>query len=1002
MGNFFKTVMGGFFKTVWKKKGSRAWLIVTSSVLVFVLIVSLVLTQQVFISNTFNTLFGGPRRTITSPSGKSYIYYEPDYVSKGQTLAKANELNEEIMGEGIVMLKNEGGALPLSNGAKVSVFGKNSVNLVYGGSGSGGGNTDSLATVHDSLKNAGFNVNPTLKAFYENKGQSGQGRPSNPAMGDLLWGFATGETPIDRYTAAVKGSYASYPDAALVVFSRICGEGFDLPRSMKTGASGAKTDGARSADDHYLQLDQNETDLLAEVSANFSKVVVIINSSAAMELGFLDDTAHYAYHEQIVGALWIGNPGGSGVNALGRVLNGAVNPSGRTIDTYARNFKNDPTWANFAFNNASNGNRYRTAETPNDRPFYFVDYEEGIYVGYRYYETRGFTDGGAWYKNNVVYPLGYGLSYTSFEWSVVSAKSTAAGEVSPGGEITVTASVKNTGSKAGKDVAQLYYTAPYTAGGGGIEKAHVVLGAFGKTKLLNPGESQEIALTVKVSDMASYDWDDANANGFKGYELEAGEYAVKLMRDAHTVAGEIKYTVGEGKKLSEKTEYGAAPSNLFDDVSAKVNSADTAATGNSMTVLSRADWAGTSPSTPTMDDRLVTAEFIRLLNYANTDMANDAGKPYYTDSMPTTGAAATVKLYELIGEDGAVDYGDPRWETLLDSLTVSQMAGLIGRGNFHTEKIEGIVKPQTTDPDGPVGFTNFMGDPTVYGTCFYVSATVVAATWNRELAEAQGKMVGNEGIWGNDKVDQAPYSGWYAPAVNIHRTPFSGRNWEYYSEDGFLSGMIAAGVVKGAKSKGVYTYVKHFALNDQETNRDSNGILTWADEQTMRELYFKPFELAVKEGGTTAVMSSFNRIGTVWAGGSYALLTDLLRGEWGFKGMVITDYNVYSHMPADQMIRAGGDLNLIQDKSPSTANASATQVSLMRKAAKNILYTVAGSNAMNGLGEGAVIRYKLPRWQIALILADAAIVAGLAAWGFFAVRAAYKKKAATVAPADPK
>ncbi|MDD4184872.1 MAG: glycoside hydrolase family 3 N-terminal domain-containing protein, partial [Candidatus Izemoplasmatales bacterium] len=417
-----------------------------------------------------------------------------------------------------------------------------------------------------------------------------------------------------------------------------------------------------------------------------------------------------------------------------------------------------------------------------------------------------------------------------------------------------------------------------------------------------------------------------------------------------------------------------------------------------MTVMSRADFAGTMPSTPTLADRTVSAAFIDSLAYPQAPWTLDQDKPYYNATAPVQASSelsageADLMLYDMIG----VSYDDPSWDTYLNQLTVAQMALLIGSGNFHTEPLVNLGKPRTTDPDGPVGFTNFMeiGEATVYDTCFYASPSIVAATWNVELAYEQGKMVGNEGIWGNDRRDQAPYSGWYAPAVNIHRTPFSGRNWEYYSEDGLLSGKMAANVIQGAKEKGVYTYIKHFAVNDQETNRDSNGLLTWLDEQTMREIYLKPFEIAVKEGETSAIMSSFNRLGKVWAGGSYELLTEVLREEWGFEGMVITDYNVYAHMPADQMIRAGGDLNLIQDKRPSTTSEAltSTQISLMRQASKNILYTVANSNAMNGLGADATIKYLMPRWTVAMIVIESSITALIAASGAFLIYRVNKKK----------
>ena len=406
------------------------------------------------------------------------------------------------------------------------------------------------------------------------------------------------------------------------------------------------------------------------------------------------------------------------------------------------------------------------------------------------------------------------------------------------------------------------------------------------------------------------------------------------------------------------------------------------------------------PTTPAEADLSVDAAFISSLKYNGEEYDAKYGAGYVQTEMPTTGAEGETKLYDLIQfneETGEVivDYDDPKWEDLLDRLTVSDMVNLIGTGNFNTMYIEKIDKPKTTDPDGPAGFTNFMGDPTVYGTCFYASECVVGATFNKDLAHDMGVMVGIEGLFGNVKGDGRPYSGWYAPAVNIHRSPFSGRNWEYYSEDPLLSGKMGANVVKGARSMGVYTYVKHFAVNDQETNRDSNGLITWLNEQAMREIYLKPFEIIVKEGGTLAIMSSFNRIGTTWAGGCYELLTTILREEWGFKGMVITDYNLQSdgYMSPDQFLRAGNDLNLVQGGFPK-GTSSATEVWLLRRATKNILYTVAQSNAMNGMGEGNVWTYALPMWVIVMAVVIAAVGVLFAVWGVFAVLRAKKKEKA--------
>jgi beta-glucosidase len=457
------------------------------------------------------------------------------------------------------------------------------------------------------------------------------------------------------------------------------------------------------------------------------------------------------------------------------------------------------------------------------------------------------------------------------------------------------------------------------------------------------------------------------------------------------VEDEAVYSVGAARYETDDAT-GAAVSNIFDEVSDYI-----AGRGG---YLSREDFAGTWPSAPTDADRAETGAFISSLNYSVSDTESD---PWYTDVMPKQSKKklsfnkTPIKLYELIGKD----YDDPLWDGLLDQLTVGQMKDLINSGNFRTAYIDNIDKPLTIDADGPMGFAIFMGDPSVYDTCYYASECVLGATWNKELAYELGKMIGNEGLIGNKKGDGRPYSGWYAPAMNIHRSQFGGRNFEYYSEDGRLSGAMAAGVIRGAKEKGVYTYAKHFALNDQETNRDTTGLVTWANEQAMRELYFAPFEAAVKDGKTTAMMSAFNRVGTVWAGGSYDLLTRLLRDEWGFRGTVITDFNVNSFMNLDQMVRGGGDLSLSAGKKWDVSD-SATAVSALRKATKNILYTVAGSNAMNGMGPGIIYKYALPLWVIWLILANVGIFVLGCGWGALAITKALKRKRkATAAASDP-
>lgn len=1003
---------------------SKLWLITTAIVIVLMLVINLVLTQVGFIYETFNGIHGGERRKLVSGNPHEFVRYDADYKSKEEVLAAANALNEEIAADGMILLKNEDNLLPLrtpeskedkaTSKPKISVFGKNSVNLVYGGSGSSEKDSSASISLEQALTDAGYDVNPTLTEFYKSS-KSGSGREKSPEMGNILTGFPTGETPQSKYTDEVKNSYSQYNDAAIVVISRLGGEGFDLPRSMFTYGNGYTTwshktkervpvEGARAVDDHYLQLDQNETDLIKEVSKSFDNIIVVINCSQSMELGFLDDPGHYAYSDKIKSAVWIGGPGGTGINALGDILNGNVNPSGHTVDTYARDFKNDPTWANFGNNLAGDGNQYTVDGKL--RSNYFVEYEEGIYVGYRYYETRGLTEGDAsytsaagaihgttttqwdsWYDSQVVYPMGYGLSYTDFTYSITNGNEIASiTSLGAKDTITVDVTVENTGSTAGKALVQLYATPPYNPDGAetAIEKAHKVLVGFEKTDIIPAGESVEVSVEVPAYYLASYDYNDANKNNNKGYEIEHGEYVLSVSENAHVAVDTVSFTLDDDLLIKNDTTSDNPVENRWDEVSEYITK-----------YMSRADFAGTFPAAPTADDRDVTKEFIDMMDYDGVD----EGKPWYTEEMPTyqksASGKAEIQLYELIGKE----YDDPLWDEFLNQLTIDEMGLLVGKGMYSTTAIERIGKYRTVSADGPIGFAAFMGDPAVHDTCYYASGCLVAATYNKELAEEMGVMLGNESLIGdtNDAASAyhgATYSSWYAPAVNIHRSPFAGRNWEYYSEDGMLSGSIGASIIKGAQSKGVATYVKHFALNDQETRR-CDGVSTWASEQAMREIYLRAFEICVKDGGSTGVMSSFNRIGTVWAGGDYDLLTNVLRNEWGFVGSVITDFNLpeYTYMIVDQMIRAGGDISLSQDKQPSTdaASLTATQVTALRNASHNMLYTIVNSNAMNGYGEGVVFRNTIPGWVEFMIWIDVAIIVILAVWGVFAVRLTLKK-----------
>ena len=797
------------------------------------------------------------------------------------------------------------------------------------------------------------------------------------------------------------------------MFTRQGGEGADFPRLMK-GATGA-----RNEDDHFLQLDQNETDLLATVCAEFDKVIVVINSGTPMELAFLEDPGYYAYQDNIDAAIWIGEPGNTGTMALGRILNGSVNPSGKLPDTYAADFKQDPTWYNFGDNRITGNNNVKPAVPGGDQYilngdpqlYYFVDYEEGVYVGYRYYETRGETDGEQWYDDAVVYPFGYGLSYTTFSWNVsdkssIQGKSLDQASADADTTYSITVDVTNTGSVAGKETVQLYGHAPYYEGG--IEKPEVVLLDYAKTELIQPGETKSVTLTFDPYYLASYDYSDANGNTFKGYELDAGDYALYVSENAHDRSNAIPFDVTGGIRYENDpvTDY-KVENRYTDQTEAKFNSDNQLST-----VLSRSDWAGTMPDSPSDEEHNMTEELLKALQDTTTNNPTD----FSSMEMPWFDEDVTVTFRDMVtSEDGVyafgddtdamwepfVSYDDERWEDILDACSAADLINMYDNGNFKSEAIENIGKPLTNDTDGPAGFVNFMeeqggmpeGMRTYWGTCYYCCETVLAATWSKDMAFAYGEMIGNEGIWGADgRGNGMPYSGWYAPGVNIHRSPFGGRNPEYYSEDPLLSGKMGANVVMGAQSKGVYCFVKHFAVNEQETHRSIGGLATWLTEQSLREIYLRPFEIIVKEGGTRAMMSSFNRIGTRWTGGDYRLLTEILRNEWGFKGTVICDFNtVPQYMNSRQMAYAGGDINLATLPESWADESDTGDMIVLRQNAKNVFYTVMNSNAMNG----EIVGYKMPIWQIIVIVLDCVVAAGIAVWGFFVVRSAFKKQKAT-------
>ncbi len=859
-------------------------------------------------------------------------YYTADYATNEEAKSASSELVEEIAGEGMTLVKNNG-TLPLAAGA-VTLLGRGAADPVYGGSGSGTADTRTAVNIKAGIENGGFTVNGTvydqLAAFAEANPAAEGGRTNIVMDKPEESNYNIGEMPVADYSQASRDSFAEFADAAIVVIGRAGGEGGDLATNME------KWDERAEPGQHQLELNADEKDLLELAKSQFENVIVVVNASTSMELGPLQDD------EGIDGIILAGSPGVNGFNALGPILSGDINPSGRTVDVFSRDFTADPTFVNFgdfAYTNVDDA--------------YFVDYEEGIYVGYRYYETaavEGFID----YDQAVVYPFGYGLSYTSFDKAITGQR---LGDVD--GDISVDVSVTNTGAVAGKDVVQLYYTAPYTPGG--VEKSSVVLGAFAKTSLLEPGASETVTLTVPVEEMASYD-----STGDGAYVLDAGVYEIKVQNDSHTIAAgtaPITYTVDEKVTYTEgRASDETAATNHFEDVTAAFSE-------GKVTALSRADFAGTFPKAPEGAD--FEASEATIADFAPYDAAAAAAAD--TDSeAPVWGADGDVSLVDMRG----LAYDDPKWDALLDQLTLDEVVDMLTSGAYNTAGLPDIGKIRTNDLDGPAGFSSFINPDLWTGTAF-PSEYLLGQTWNVELANAMGVAIGNEAL-------TMGANGWYAPAANLHRSPFAGRNFEYYSEDPVLSGALATAAVDGALTKGVYSFTKHFAMNDQETNRvNGNGIATWATEQTIREIYLKPFEMIVKnasgelsyydadgtkqtaEIGATAMMSSFNRIGGTWAGGSAALMHDVLRGEWGFTGFVITDFNLYPYMYVDEAWAARGTDHMLTFAGMKTVEdtESAFAQSNIRYAAHNLLYTVANSNAVNGMAPGATLTYQPAAWE---------------------------------------
>ena len=957
------------FRLFLAKRAGKVWAIVSLCLIVLMLVVT-ILASTVFF-DLIGSFLG--RSVPIYEDGIASMYPATQSASKDEAFANANAKNIEICSEGFVLLKNEQNALPLASGAKISVFGKNSVDLSYGGSGSSGFTGIDYKTMDDSLTEAGFQTNAALRKFYEDDRASGAGRSSNSS--DLDSGdnevITVGETPQSMYTQQVKDSYKEFGDAAIVVITRIGGEGFDLPRYQ------GDTEGAVSEDSHYLELDQNEIDLLTAVTdGSFGKVIVVFNIPSAFEATFLEDPDYAPFADKIDAAIWTGFSGGEGIMALGKILNGEVSPSGRLVDTWAADFSKDPTFVNFG-----TGPSPAFSDKYTNGQYYFVDYEEGVYVGYRYYETRALTDGEDWYAENVVYPFGYGLSYTQFAWEVGQPSTS---EIKKDGTIEIDVTVTNTGAVAGKEVVQLYCTPPYYEGG--IEKAAKVLCGFAKTGELQPNESETVTLSFDPYYAASYDYRDANGNSFCGYELESGDYILSVAHNAHETEKAFECSLYEDIRYSEDPVTQNTVENRYTGAEGYTDS-----DYQLSTVLSRSDWEGTWPDAPTASEMTLSDDMLdELLDESPNDPNDLSG-----EAMPDFDMEGTLTIRDLLpgsspepSPQPIIAYDDPAWEELLDRCSVEELEKLINEGCYSTQAIEGIGLPATQHGDGPAGFTYFLNKDAVFGTCHYCSEPVMAATFNEELMEELGNTIGEEGYWGNDKTGQ-PYSSIYAPGVNIHRSMFGGRNAEYFSEDPLLSGKMAAAEIRGCQEMGVICMVKHFAANEQETHRARNGDVSWLTEQALREIYLRSFEIAVKEGESRGLMTSFNRIGLKWTGGDYRLITEILRDEWGFQGTVICDFNTHpEYMFSRQMAYAGGDLNLANTPVAWVDPTDVGDLVVLRRCAKNVIYSLANSNAMNG----EVIGYRMPDWQIIVLVVDAAILLGVIAWGAVGLMQAKKRE----------
>ena len=952
-----------------KRKNVLAWKILTILCAVVMVISVPLSVLAVKFDNTMAARFGGSFWKLQNEDTNAQ-YYTSDFNSAEEMVDYGLALTQQVEAEGAALLMNNNNALPLAADAKVSTFSNSSVNLVYGGTGSGNIDASTADTLRTALEKVGVTVNPTLWDFYTVGAGKDYARSKSGTVATAS--EVTAEVPWDVYTDDVKNSVAQYGDAAIVTLSRVGGEGADLAYG----------------DVNYLALDENEKAMLqnvAEMKKNgiVKKTIVLINSANALQVDFLKNNEY-----DIDAALWIGDVGISGINAVAEILTGKVNPSGSLVDTYCYDNFSAPAMWNFT---PTTYEGYVEGGDVSAKAKSYMIYQEGIYVGYKYYETRyedfvtGNGNAGDYaYGDIVAYPFGYGMSYTDFDISDMNVSYNAADDT-----YTVTVKVTNTGDMAGKKTVQVYVQSPYTDYDkeNGVEKSAVSLVGFGKTGMIEPGASETLSMTVNKRDIASYD-----TYGAGTYILDAGDYYFTAATDAHNAVNNILAAKGYTVESTngKMTADGNADltytwtEDALDTTTYATSENGTAITNQlscadpnlyegieeTVTWLSRSDWNGTLPT------ETVKLALTEMLKKDLKDIRYDPAD-YESVDMPTLGAKNGVKLYDMIG----LDYNDPKWDELLDQMTFDEMNSLIGDAFHWTMPVKSVEAPGTRDENGPQGLTaSLLGnDKSQLTATAFTSEDVMAATFNTEIMTEIGKVIGNNCL-------EADIACLYGPGNNIHRTPYGGRNFEYYSEDGFLSGMMSAYEVKAIQDKGVHVVMKHFALNDCEQDRIGLGV--WLNEQAAREVYLKAFQAPVEVGNANGVMIAYTRWGAVWSGGNYGLVTGILRNEWGCDGMVITDNVLTQYVNGPDGVMAGVSIydammSFVTDTLPKYKNDTVI-VTAMREACHHNLYAIANSCGMNGVGADTTIKVIRPTIVAAVIavvrVSGILFVLGLILW----------------------